>query len=307
LGGKNIYITDDWQAIEIEWQSASAAGANNGFLKLWVNDTLVDTISNLDTDASRITDVSWGINSDIPAGASGSVYFDEFESEQGGHIGLHPNGPTLTMPDIDLIFKDNFETNDFSLWDYASLGGGDLSISNASAQFGSYGMQALINDTAAIRVEDESPENESEYHARFYFNPNSVTIPNNNGFVLFSGGGDAGTAFRLMFNYNGGTYKLQSKIQNDANSAVSGQEIVLSNAPHSIEVSFKKSTSVGANNGEFKLWIDGVLVDTVTSVDNDTRTIDYVSFGATSSIDTGTSGTIYFDEFISRRSSYIGP
>jgi hypothetical protein len=45
----------------------------------------------------------------------------------------------------------------------------------------------------------------------------------------------------------------------------------------------------------------------LTAIDNDTRRIDSIQFGAVSEIDAGTRGTIYFDAFESRRQSYIGP
>ena len=45
---------------------------------------------------------------------------------------------------------------------------------------------------------------------------------------------------------------------------------------------------------------------TVTTLDNDTRRVNAGQMGPVSGIDTGTRGTEYFDEFVSRRSSYIG-
>jgi len=42
-------------------------------------------------------------------------------------------------------------------------------------------------------------------------------------------------------------------------------------------------------------------------MDNDTRRIDRVRLGAITGIDAGTRGTYYFDAFMSRRQTYIGP
>jgi len=305
LSGRDIYITDDWQAVEIEWQAASSSSTHDGYLKLYINDVLVDTIADIDNDASRLTDVSLGLVSSIPAGASGTVYFDAFESRQGQSIGLDENGPTVYPPNTNLIFKDDFEGNDFSLWDDGSLGGGDLSISTSAALFGSYGLQALINDTSAIELETSAPKDETQYRARFYFDPNSISIPNNNGFSILSAGGDSGSSFRLLLNYNGGTYKLQAQPYQDSGSTLSGQQITLTDEPHLIEVAFQ--TSSGVNDGSLQVWVDETLVDTISSIDNDTRTVDYLLLGATGSIDSGTSGTIFFDEFESTRENYIGP
>ncbi|MFN3491205.1 MAG: hypothetical protein ACK40V_03200 [Anaerolineales bacterium] len=38
LEGRDIYLTNDWQAIEIEWKAASAPSANDGYIKLWITE-----------------------------------------------------------------------------------------------------------------------------------------------------------------------------------------------------------------------------------------------------------------------------
>jgi len=53
------------------------------------------------------------------------------------------------------------------------------------------------------------------------------------------------------------------------------------------------------------LWLDDVQKQSLTFIDNDTRTLTNVRLGA-QGIEPGTSGTIYFDDFESRRFSYIG-
>ena len=45
----------------------------------------------------------------------------------------------------------------------------------------------------------------------------------------------------------------------------------------------------------------------MTAVDNDTWRIDRARLGPVSGIDAGTSGTEYFDGFVSRRQTYTGP
>jgi hypothetical protein len=40
-------------------------------------------------------------------------------------------------------------------------------------------MQAVIDDNNAIYVSDETPTAETEYSVRFYFNPNSISMSNN--------------------------------------------------------------------------------------------------------------------------------
>ncbi len=92
-----VSIPNSWQAVEIEWKTASSPSIHDGYLKLWVDDTLVVAATNLNNDAELVSYVSMGID-DAPVGAAGTMYFDEFESWKGEHIGLDPNGPALQPP-----------------------------------------------------------------------------------------------------------------------------------------------------------------------------------------------------------------
>jgi len=301
--GKGVYITDAWQSVEMEWQAASAAGANDGYLNLWVNDTLVDTIGNLDNDTQAIDSVSLGALSNVPSGLSGALYFDGFVSYTGAHIGLDANGPTVSAALTDMVFKDSFESNDLSLWSSTATGGGDLSISSSAVMTGSYGMQAVINDTTAIYVTDYSPANEQMYRARFQFDPNSLVIPSGNSFSILSASALNGVGYRLMLSSVSGAYELQAQAFGDASTTwVEGAVVNTVDAPQLIEVEFKTASAAGANDGYLKLWVNDTLVDTISNLDNDTRLIDTASLGATGSLDAGTGGTIYFDAFESYRS-----
>ena len=52
--------------------------------------------------------------------------------------------------------------------------GGDLSVSAfAGLKFTTAGLRGVVDDTAGIYVEDQSPIDENRYRARFYFDPNS--------------------------------------------------------------------------------------------------------------------------------------
>ena len=58
-------------------------------------------------------------------------------------------------------------------------------------------------------------------------------------------------------------------------------------------------------NTSLTLWLDDVQKQSLNFIDNDTRTLTDVRLGA-QGVETGTRGTIYFDDFESRRFSYIG-
>jgi RHS repeat-associated protein len=307
-----ILIADEWQSIELEWKAATSAGANNGYIKLYIGDQLATSIENIDNDTHSVTTTSLGVL-DTPAGASGTVYFDEFESRTGSYIGLHPNAPALNPAPIrpDALFADNFESNDLSKWNptQTKTDSGDLFTSSISAYQSNFGLQALIDDTVVIKAVDTSLADETQYRARFYFHPNSLSMNNNTAHFIFDGiDDDNGTAFfRLELLYESGVYKLRPRILKDNYASVTGSKYTISNAWHVIEIDWKKASAAGANDGYLALWIDDVFVGTIANVDNDLWTLDRVQLGATGGIDSTTSGSMLFDNFESRRFSYIGP
>jgi RHS repeat-associated protein len=95
---------------------------------------------------------------------------------------------------------------------------------------------------------------------------------------------------------------------NDAWSNVIGSKHIIGDDWQMIEIEWKRASAPGANDGLFSLWIDETLVETLAFMDNDAsyNTLDEVRLGATGGIDSTTSGSVYFDGFVSRRETYIG-
>jgi hypothetical protein len=172
---------------------------------------------------------------------------------------------------------------------------------------GSFGLRATVDDNLTIYVVDERPNAEARYRARFYFDPNSISMANNEAHYIFYGYSGASTVvLRVEFRYKGG-YQLRAALRNDSNSWSNSNWFTLSDAPQAIEFDWRASTASGANNGSLTLWIDGTQRAALTGIDNDTRRMDSIQLGAVSGLDSGTRGTYYFDSFESRRSTYIGP
>jgi len=172
-------------------------------------------------------------------------------------------------------------------------------------------MQALINDNNSIYVIDDRPTAEGRYRVRFYFDPNTITMAQNDAHLIFLGrtanGTSTGTTvLQVEFRFSGGKYQLRALILDDATTFTSSGWFTISDAPHAIEMDWRASTAAGANNGSLTLWIDGVQQANVTGIDNDTRRIESVRLGALTGVDTGTRGAYFFDAFESRRQTYIG-
>jgi RHS repeat-associated protein len=214
---------------------------------------------------------------------------------------------TPTSSSSDLIFADGFESGDLSAWSASTTDGGDLSASSAAATNGSFGMQALIDDTAGLYVTDDSPNAEPRYRARFYFDPNSLTMDDGDTFNLFKGyQGSSTEVLRVQFRFSSGNYQVRAGLVDDGSTWTYTSWFTVSDAPHYLEWDWRAASTSGANDGSLTLWIDGTQQGSVTGIDNDTRVIDRARLGALG-LDAGISGTYYLDSFESRRTNYIGP
>jgi hypothetical protein len=219
-----------------------------------------------------------------------------------------PVPPTNTPVPPDAIFADGFESGNLSAWSGSATGGGALNASKSAALVGAYGLQAVINSNTAIYVTDDLPNAERRYRARFYFDPNSITMASGNAhYIIYGYRGTSTVVLRVELRTSSGAYQLRAGLLNDSAVWTNTSWTTIGDAPHFVELDWRAATARGANNGGLTLWIDGIQKANSTTVDNDTRRIDRVRLGAVSGIDSGTRGTEYFDAFESRRESYIGP
>ncbi|HJX60967.1 MAG TPA: multicopper oxidase domain-containing protein [Dehalococcoidia bacterium] len=208
----------------------------------------------------------------------------------------------LDVEAADLIFSDGFESGNFSAWDATFGGPARISVTSAAALQGSFGMQSVITGNTPSYVTDNTPANESSYHARFYFDPNS-TISSGSAHDILAGRNTAGaTILRVQYRRtNGGLYQIRAGALRSTGLAYTNW-FTVSDAPHAIEIAWQSAT-----NASFSLYIDGVLRQTRTGLNTNTRKLDSVRLGPSVGLTIGTSGTEYFDSFVSTRNSYIGP
>jgi len=169
-------------------------------------------------------------------------------------------------------------------------------------------MQAAINNNTSIYVTDNTPNAEPRYRARFYFDPNSISMASGNSLYIFYGYNSSGAVVvRVEFGWSGSSYRIRAAIRDNSSNWTTTSWFPISDAMHSIEFYWQAATGTGANNGGLTLWIDGTQQANLTGINNNLRRIDYIQLGAAAGIDTGTRGTTYFDGFESRRNTYIGP
>ncbi len=212
----------------------------------------------------------------------------------------------------DAIFANGFELGNLAAWSAAQTDGGDLSADAAAGlASSSVGLKAVVNDTAGLYVEDDTPQDERRYRARFYFDPNGFDPGEGSAhfrtrlFIAFEEN-PTRRLLALVLRRQGGQYSLRARARQDDNSQVDTAFFGITDAPHAVEVDWQRSSTPGANDGSLRLWIDGTPVATVAGLDNNRSSVDFVRMGALN-VKPGANGTMYWDEFVSRRESYIGP
>jgi len=173
-----------------------------------------------------------------------------------------------------------------------------------AALVGTRGMQALITSTSGIYVTDGTPANETGYHARFYFNPNGAGMSSGQQ-DIFIGRDSAGTTiFRVQYQRTGSTsytYQIRAGVAHSGGTTYTSWQPI-SNAAHPLEIAWQSGSSAS-----FSLYIDGALKQTLANLNTSAATLDAVRLGPSGGISSGSSGTEYFDAFVSTRTTYIGP
>jgi hypothetical protein len=212
----------------------------------------------------------------------------------------------------DLIFADDFESGDTSRWSAAMTDGGDLTVSGAAALGGTLsGLQGVVDDAAGIFVVDESPLNEDRYRARFYFDTNGFDPGEAQGrfrtrLLLVLEEAPVRRLAAVVLRRQLGAYSLMGRARRDDNSQANTGFFAIVPGDHFVEIDWRRSSGPDASDGSFEMFIDGTSVSLLTGLDNSLSSVDLVRLGALS-VKAGASGTLFWDEFVSRRTTYIGP
>lgn len=202
------------------------------------------------------------------------------------------------MPDV--IFVDSFEAGNFDAWTTTGGTTSRISVTTAARQAGAYGLQATISSGASGYVIKSLPNTETSYHARFYFHPNGATLNATAQDIFVGLNASNQVVFRVQLRFSSSNYQLRSVVTSSAGTTNSNWYTV-SNAYHPVEIAWQAGTSAA-----YSLYIDGSLKETVTKLNTSAYTIKTVWLGPSAGL-SGSPGKEYFDNFVSKRTSYIGP
>ncbi len=212
----------------------------------------------------------------------------------------------LTVQPPDAIFADSFQSGNLAAWNGGVVG--PVSVVPAAVMDGDgFGMAVTMAGTAPGYVTDLTPVLDASYHARFYFNSNNALTGNNQAYTIFAGLNPAGTTiFRVEFrrqNAGGGTYQIRAGALSAGAFVNTNWFTIANSAPHWIEIAW-----TSGNPASFSLYIDGpTAVQTLTGLNTSANLLDAVRLGPSAGLAGAASGTLYFDAFVSRRYTVIGP
>ncbi|HSV85140.1 MAG TPA: hypothetical protein VLH85_01100, partial [Levilinea sp.] len=213
---------------------------------------------------------------------------------------------TPTARPAGQLFADSFESGNLSAWPSAQTDSGDLSVTSAAALVGNRGLQARINDNNAVFVHNTLSAAQSRYRMRFYLHPNSLTMAEGDLFIIFNAFNAANSSnIMIRMRRSAGNYQIQAAARDNTAWQLTAWYSI-SNAQHYVEIDWRAATSASPNSGFLYLYINGTL-RTSLALTNSDWLVARERMGVVEGIDTGTRGTMYFDHFESRNSTYIGP
>jgi len=158
------------------------------------------------------------------------------------------------------------------------------------AKVGEYGMALTIMDTTSLIEQLTDPTAETYIVADCWLDTNGLTMATNDDFAFLY---DT-SIFNLDLLYDGANYNIKPTITTDTGTTA-GSEHIITDDWHHVLLIWAASTGAGNDDGYLILAIDGAIVETISGVDNDTKTVGEVIFSAVN-LDAGTSGVLYLDQ-----------
>ncbi|MDD5086457.1 MAG: hypothetical protein PHV16_01765 [Candidatus Nanoarchaeia archaeon] len=93
-------ITDEPHYIEVDWKASTGDGNNDGYLELYIDGVLKETLSDIDSDTLNINRIRLGQAASLwMPGTSGTIHFDDFVSNN--------DGSPLPLEDCDNNIDDD--------------------------------------------------------------------------------------------------------------------------------------------------------------------------------------------------------
>ena len=211
-----------------------------------------------------------------------------------------------------IIITLNHEIGDFSEYG-RSPSDAHMTVSPDGAMGGTtFGVKFEIVDTNNLFIFKKYLSNTGIARARFYIDPNSVSMSDGGNFVIGEFHADEwgfDTACFIRMGYSSGNYEVYGQLRNDSGSFEDTSHYTITNKPHWIEFTLKRATTNISSDGYLDLYIDDVYQGSVAGKDNYDRFTYFWGYDNAVALFSGTiSGIVYTDEIVvNNTGEYIGP
>ena len=195
----------------------------------------------------------------------------------------------------DKIFSDGFEAKNTGAW---STRTGITNVAAAATLDGARVLRVRGNRANWVQYNFGTAANSATgtLDARFYFLPNGNYSSGKDIFTASSTSSFSDTLFRVRYRLRGGVPQIQIRVGSAFNGAwtnlAGGIKINV------IEVVWQAAGSDGPNPGTLRLYVNGVLAQTLTVTSSD----QVGAFRLGSVAGNGTTTFMYFDAFSAKRS-----
>jgi hypothetical protein len=203
------------------------------------------------------------------------------------------------------IFSDTFDSGNLSAWTSVTNAARAVASLAAGNPAGSYGLAVTLpggGSNAPAYVTDNSPVDETTYHAQFSFNPNTL-LTGTAWVTVFEGRTATGQAFAVQFQRNGtnGSRLLRVVMNRNLLGNTTGASYAVAAGAHTVRVDWAQGTG-----GSLRFVVDSSVRYTLSG--NNTGTamqVQSARLGITAGTTTASTmaGTAWFDSFVSTRVS----
>ena len=290
-----------------EWFEGADPGVGLGHAMTFVNMPFGDTVENLTATIDFVA-LGWTTGNHTVS----------VRAKDGAGTWSATQSVVVNVVYPNALFSNGFESPTSSPFGWSSASGASRLSTSIAASMGAgstRGLQAQLvcnNATCAnpltSSVVDGSPYLDREYHARFYLDPNTVTLSNHE-VTIFSGHtGDTGDGTRVFWvelRRIGTQFSVRmSMLRSNAPTTVSTAWVNITDASHTIEVAWQSATGNATTHGW--LWIDQAAptqvppgngnATAVLAGNTSNNSLGSVRLGPSAFTGTGTvSGNLWFD------------
>jgi hypothetical protein len=186
-----------------------------------------------------------------------------------------------------------------------ALAANTLGVNTAAAHDGTYGMYTTQDgSTNRVYVQDNSPTDEKTYNASFEFSLNTIdmTCPGRQTIFLARSDVPESTIRIVLARFYDCRWAVRLGVRKDnGDFTFVGGDILPNTSFHKIGLEWAAASAPGANDGWARLLRNDNVKKEKFNIDNDTTEVDYARLGLTSGLDATSTGTLYYDSFVSTR------